>query len=351
MGLLETRKGELFLLEDHHHHPYQLSPPSSLVLFLFCSRSTMISSLPRVALALTFLAPALAQKAGSFADGGDSQVSAMMVRRALYLSGALVLTAPIDVPRQRQDGLHHGQSRRKRRPDQWASRVGRYLVSRQQRAFNDLLIHTRNIDTHEVTLQDIRTNVFCASGMHLPNGSFATFGGNAAVGPGGSLGSEVNPGGFSAAFDETYQDFDGTRAIRILKPCPPGSDFASEECGWFDNPETLSMQVNRWYSTAEPTATGQIVLIGGYTQGGYVNRNYPNIDPEFEGGAATATYEYYPNFDNVEAATMQFMIHTSGLNSYAHTFLMPSGNMFVQANLSTGMSCLCVSIIITDFHS
>jgi hypothetical protein len=31
--------------------------------------------------------------------------------------------------------------------------------------------------THETTVMDVATNVFCASGMHLPNGSFVTFGG------------------------------------------------------------------------------------------------------------------------------------------------------------------------------
>jgi hypothetical protein len=48
---------------------------------------------------------------------------------------------------------------------------------------------------------DIRSNIFCASGMHLPNGSFVTFGGNGAVGKGGSLGSDLAPGGYSAECD------------------------------------------------------------------------------------------------------------------------------------------------------
>ncbi len=158
------------------------------------------------------------------------------------------------------------------------------------------------------------------------------------------MGSVLNPGGYSASFDETYQDYDGTKAIRILDPCPAGSDFNSAECGWFDQPDLLGMQKQRWYSTAEPTATGQIVIIGGYTSGGYINRNYPNVDPEFEGGAATCTYEYYPNTDGKGAETMQFLIDTSGLNSYPHTFLMPSGKMFLQANYSTSMSFPILSL-------
>ena len=33
----------------------------------------------------------------------------------------------------------------------------------------------------------VLTNTFCASGMHLPNGSYATFGGNAAISIGAHL--------------------------------------------------------------------------------------------------------------------------------------------------------------------
>ncbi|KAF9039008.1 copper radical oxidase [Hymenopellis radicata] len=262
----------------------------------------MTISLSRLALALAVAAPAWAQKAGSFADGGDSQVSAMM----MFLGN-----------------------------DQMV-----YIMDKAEGNAAQINGHPAwgavwDIATHEVALQDIRTNVFCASGMHLPNGSFATFGGNAAITVGGAIGSVKNDGGFSASFDATYQDYDGTKAIRILDPCPAGSDFGSTDCGWFDDPALLSMKKQRWYSTAEPTGTGQIVLIGGFVQGGYVNRNWPNTDPEFEGGAADCTYEFFPNPDNADAKTMQFMIDTSGLNSYAHTFLLPSGLMFLQANLSS----------------
>lgn len=93
------------------------------------------------------------------------------------------------------------------------------------------------------------------------------------------------------------------------------------------------MQQVRWYSGAEALADGTIVLIGGMTWGGYVNRNLPNVDPTYEGGGATPTYEYFPS--RGPAVNMKFMTTTSGLNAYAHTYLMPSGKMLVQANLST----------------
>jgi hypothetical protein len=194
--------------------------------------------------------------------------------------------------------------------------------------------------SHDVQTMDITTNVFCASGMHLPNGSYATFGGNGAIGPGGNIGSQRNDAG-SGYFDETYQDYDGTKTIRILDPCTSADNFDDPKCQWFDQPTQLSMKKNRWYSAAEPLGDGSVAIIGGFVNGGYINRNYPNLDPEFEGGAADCTYEFYPPRAE-DAQTMKFLIDTSGLNSYAHTYLMPSGKMLVQANISTSAFLLLV---------
>ncbi|EIN04797.1 hypothetical protein PUNSTDRAFT_108074 [Punctularia strigosozonata HHB-11173 SS5] len=198
-----------------------------------------------------------------------------------------------------------------------------------------------DINTRQATSMDVLTNAFCASGMHLPNGSFATFGGNGAISPGGNLGSDPYPGNFSAFYDSTYKDFDGTKSIRILNPCSSSTISAdpsvlaqNASCGWYDDPSVLSMQGQRWYSTAEPLADGSVVIIGGFVNGGYVNRNYPNVDPTNEGGAANPTFEFYPS-RNEPAAQMDFMTKTSGLNAYAHAYLMPSGKMLVQANYST----------------
>jgi len=191
---------------------------------------------------------------------------------------------------------------------------------------------------------DIRSNVFCASGMHLPNGSFATFGGNGAIAPGGNIGSVVNTGGGSGYYDDVFQDYDGTKAIRILNPCTSADNMASEECAWFDQP-SLEMKKHRWYSAAEPLGDGTVVIIGGFVNGGYINRNWPNEDPEFEGGAADCTFEYFPAKDETPP-TMKFLIDTSGLNSYAHTYLLPSGKMLVQANISTSAFSFLFEILI-----
>lgn len=179
----------------------------------------------------------------------------------------------------------------------------------------------------------VTTNVFCAAGMHLPNGSFATFGGNGAVAPGGGIGSQVSASGASATYDSTYKDFTGGNAIRILNPCSSGSDFTSTQCEWYDSYGGLQMQKTRWYAGVEPLADGSVVIVGGFVNGGYVNRNYPNTDPTNEGGAAEPTFEFYPS--RGDATNMEFMTTTSGLNSYAHMYLMASGKMLVQANTST----------------
>ena len=187
---------------------------------------------------------------------------------------------------------------------------------------------------------EVMTNTFCSSGYHLPNGSYATFGGNGAVGPGGSLGSQLEPGGYTAAWDSTYQDFDGRQAIRILNPCRDSDNFNSPQCQWYDDPTVLSMQATRWYSTAEALGNGTIALLGGFVNGGYINRNYPNVDPQFEGGAAENTFEFYPSLGPTQP--FNFLIQTSGLNAYAHAYLMASGHMFVQANVSSGEWPFCL---------
>ncbi|TFK65940.1 glyoxal oxidase [Pluteus cervinus] len=171
-----------------------------------------------------------------------------------------------------------------------------------------------DFNTHQSQVMDIRTNTFCSSGMHLPNGSFVTFGGQIGI------------------WDSEYQDFDGGLSIRVLNPCRSSDNFASPECQWYDDPSVLSMQRRRWYSSAEPTGDGDIILIGGFVNGGYINRQLPNLDPE--NGGAECSYEFFPA-NGRPATRMDFLVRTSGLNAYAHAFQMPSGRMFVQANLST----------------
>ena len=192
----------------------------------------------------------------------------------------------------------------------------------------------RDIKTRRAIPMDIRTNTFCASGFHLPNGSYVTFGGNDAVTTNGQTGSLLNPDR-TGSWDQVLQDFDGRKSIRILNPCKISDNLDSGNCAWFDEPDQLSMKKLRWYPGAEATGEGRIVIIGGMITGGYINRVL-NDGPATARGAES-TYEYYPAIDG-DLKVLNFVVKTSGLNLYPHTFLMPSGRMLLQANLSTSMS-------------
>ncbi|KAJ7716443.1 glyoxal oxidase, partial [Mycena metata] len=192
--------------------------------------------------------------------------------------------------------------------------------------------------TQQTTVMDILTNTFCSSGLHLPNGSFVTFGGNGAIGPGANLGSQRYPDNASASWDATYQDFDGAKSIRLLNPCDSSKDFSSPECQWFDNPAVLSMQAKRWYSTAKrwystaaALANGTIAIIGGFINGGYIARHWPPDDPH---AGTELTYEFFPS-NGRPPQGLDFLVQTSGLNAYPLSFLLSSGQMFLQANIST----------------
>ena len=168
---------------------------------------------------------------------------------------------------------------------------------------------TRDIKARKASVMDVRSNTFCASGMHLPNGSYVTFGGSSGLGRGGAVGSSKDPAG-NGVWDSEYQDFDGLKSIRILNPCTSPDNLTLPSCQWYDDPSVLSMQKRRWYSAAEALADGSVVMIGGFVIGGYVNRNFPNTDPAHSGGAAEPTYEFYPA-NGRPAQDMKFMITTS----------------------------------------
>lgn len=186
-----------------------------------------------------------------------------------------------------------------------------------------------DLESKTATPMDVQTNPFCANGMHLPNGSFVVFGGNNAVGPGG----DNHITGSTQAYDPTYQDYGGTKAIRVITPCD-GDINSDSGCAWVDSPNGLQMQSSRWYPGAEALGNGSVIIIGGFSSGGYINRNYPNKDPFYSGGGSNPTYELYPA-NGVTERVMQFMGTTSGLNSYPLTYLLSSGKLFVQANYST----------------
>lgn len=158
------------------------------------------------------------------------------------------------------------------------------------------------LSDNSVQAIEVNTNTFCASGVTLGNGSWIVAGGNSANGLG---------------------DADGRSALRIMEPVANGSD--ESEIAWVDNPGVLNMQSQRWYPGAENLADGSMVLVGGATNGGYINRNLPNPDPAFEGpgggsldninGGANPSFEFFPR--KGELQTSAFTVNTSGTYSAA----------------------------------
>lgn len=179
-----------------------------------------------------------------------------------------------------------------------------------------------DLRTNNATILDVQTNTFCAGGIHMPNGSYIVFGGNGAIGPGGN--------GNGSNFDPAYGDFDGARAVRVFDPCDP----TEGPCQFSDNGNLMPSK--RWYPGIEGLPDGRVLMIGGMSNGGFVNRNFPNVDPTLEGGGANPTYGFWPV--EGQEQNMQFMTLTSGLNTYALSYVMPSGLVFLQANLSTSKS-------------
>ncbi|KAF7301375.1 hypothetical protein MIND_00702700 [Mycena indigotica] len=280
--------------------------------------------------ALSVLPIVLAGNAGKFEDVGSTRVSAMMMflgntdRVRRQVDPTVILTTLLRFTSWTK--LKASNAEQIKGHSAWGS--------------------TYNTATHEVTLMDVQTNTFCSSGMHLPNGSFAVFGGNHAVAVGGG-----NPDG--ANWDSLLQDFDGSKAIRILSPCSASDDINAGNCQWrvklyenINDPKMM-MQAERWYSTAEALADGTIVMMGGFTGGGCecypvspslaqsrvpdILRNVPNRNPH---DGASLSYEFFPS-NGQAPQELKFLVDTSGLNSYPHAFLMASGKMFLQANLST----------------
>ncbi|KAA1477801.1 DUF1929-domain-containing protein [Dentipellis sp. KUC8613] len=244
-----------------------------------------------LALGLVAVPSVHAQKAGTFAEVGDTLVSAMMMflgnDKKVYIFDKA-----------------EGNAAQVNGHSAWAA--------------------IWDLKTNQATAVDMQTNPFSTAGMHLPNGSFATFGGN----------GNVSISGENSILDRGIPDYDGSTGIRIIDPCE--SDVAQEECASSASPAGLQMAKERWYPGVEPLADGSVVLIGGMTSGGSSNSSTgtPAYDALYEGGVAEPTFEFYPSRGG-EPQVMQLPGKTSGLNSYVQILTMPSGKMFFQTNNST----------------
>ncbi|GAA6021883.1 hypothetical protein JCM10207_004532 [Rhodosporidiobolus poonsookiae] len=162
-------------------------------------------------------------------------------------------------------------------------------------------------ETNEFRPMDIVTNSFCAGGNVLGNGTWINIGGNQAIGYGG-LNADPLTG--------PYQDGDGGKATRRLDVC------TDDSCDWVDDGSNY-MTTRRWYPTLETLEDGTMIVIGGCDWGGYVN----------DAGQNNPTYEFYPSKGG--PVGLNLLTQTLPANLFPLTWLLPSGNIFIQANWGT----------------
>ncbi|KAI0757977.1 glyoxal oxidase N-terminus-domain-containing protein [Fomes fomentarius] len=112
-----------------------------------------------------------------------------------------------------------------------------------------------NLETNTVRPLDVLTNSFCASGALISNGSMVSVGG-------GPHGFDGNPGVILT----------GPAAICIFEPC---ASPVGDGCTLFDDPQTLTLLENRWYTSSIRIFDGSLMIFGG----SHTTAKFYNIDP------------------------------------------------------------------------
>ncbi|KAF8530384.1 glyoxal oxidase [Hysterangium stoloniferum] len=165
-----------------------------------------------------------------------------------------------------------------------------------------------DLDSNMARAMDIVTNSFCAGGNVLGNGTWVNIGGNQAVTWGGNNAAD-------STGDPPYDDPDGGFSIRLLDPCD------DETCNWVV-PDSISMTSRRWYPTVETLEDGSCIIIGGNQFGGFIN----------SAGNSNPTFEYFPPKGSDPNYGLPMLENTLPANLYPLTWLLPSGNLFLQIN-------------------
>lgn len=164
-----------------------------------------------------------------------------------------------------------------------------------------------DLETNQFRTMDIITNSFCAGGTVLGNGTWLNVGGNQPIIAGGGQADSLSVG------EAPYYSLDGAMAVRLLDPC------TDQSCNWVDDKANY-MTTRRWYPTLETLEDGSAIIIGGCEWGGYVNSENQN----------NPTYEFFPS--RGQPITLNILLNTLPVNLFPLTWLLPSGNLFIQSN-------------------
>jgi hypothetical protein len=185
------------------------------------------------------------------------------------------------------------------------------LVLMMDRALGDPLqidghqawVELWNLETNTGFALNAITDTFCASGSILSNGTMVSVGGQVA---------EISAG------ELTAPDGDGRMGIRLFGPC---ADPAGRNCTLFEDPETLHLAANRWYTSSLRIFDGSLMVIGGTHE----STPFYNTDPE-------NTFEFFPPKDNGQPRFSPFLERTLPANLFPRGFALPDGKVFIVAN-------------------
>lgn len=165
-----------------------------------------------------------------------------------------------------------------------------------------------NLRTHSVKPLSMQSNSFCASGSFLGNGTMLNVGGNPVVED------------FTNSTD--FGDVNGIQAVRLFHPCD-SEDVDS--CDIFDDPSRIRLASPRWYNTVVRISDGSAMILGGSTEGGWMNNATVN----------NPTIEYYPPKSIMDPGIpihSPFLASTLNSNLFPVAFSISNGYVFVAAN-------------------
>lgn len=142
-----------------------------------------------------------------------------------------------------------------------------------------------NYDKAWRTMNGIKTDVFCAAGLTLPD----------------KAGRQINIGGWSV---------DSTFGIRFYTP--DGSPGVASTNDWEEDVGSVALQAGRWYPTAMQMVNGSILVVGGQDQ---------------SNGAPVPSLEVIPRSGGT--VYCDWLERTDPWNLYPYLAVLPTGNIFV----------------------
>jgi hypothetical protein len=161
-----------------------------------------------------------------------------------------------------------------------------------------------NLETSQTTALELISDTFCASGAILSNGTMVSVGGNIPAT------QDLNQTGA----------LDGRMGLRLFGPCL-SPDGVGEGCTVFEDPETLTLNQTRWYTSTARISDGSLMVVGGIHE----STPFYNTDP-------VNSFEFFPKKDGGVPRDSDFLARTVPVNLFPRVFALPDGKVFILAN-------------------